>query len=456
MKKVTELLIEKYKPKTIKEFIGNHEVIEHVLKWANEWQKEKQQKPLFFYGQTGSGKTLLASLIAKEFNWQLFELNASDFRTKEDIERLAGTAAQNATFSAEKRLILIDEIDGLSSVDRGGLNAIIKIVRETRNPLILIANDIYADKSFATLRNLTETLQFKKVNYLTLSNYMKSICEKEGIQFDDSIEVLAKNSSGDVRAALLDLQNYVTKKKLTKKELDLSSYREREENIFNILKELFKVKTFNEAKKIVNKSNFDLELLAAWIEENIPAFDSKDTARAFDYFSRADIYNGRIFNKQYYGFQKYSTDLSIPATVVSREKEYSWIKFNFPSILKKLSSSMKARNIKKSIALKLGRKIHASSKQVMQEDFSLLELLFSNKEQAIRFSAEFDFNEEEIAFLLKSSSETKKVQTIFEEAQRLKEKNILERLKGREEQEEIKPVTIKETEESKGRQATLF
>jgi len=449
------LLIEKYKPQSIKEFIGNNEIVSFSLKWAEDWQKNMQRKPLFFFGNTGTGKTLLATLIAKEFNWPLLELNASDFRTKESIERLAGIASQNSTFTFSKRLILIDEVDGLSSEDKGGLNAIIKIVRETKNPLILTAIDIYSDRSLAPLRNLTELMQFKKVNYVSIANYLKKICLNEKIEFEEkAIETIAKNSEGDVRAALLDLENAITAKKISEKNIELISIREREENIFNLLKELFKAKNFSEAKEIVSKSNFDLELLAAWLEENIPSvFDSKDTANSFNELSLADVFAGRIIKRQYYGFKRYTIDLNTVTPIVSREKEYhKWVNFKFPAILKKLSSTTKARNLKKSIALKISEKIHESSKEVMQQSFYLLEILFSNKEQAIRLAAEFDLNEEEIAFILKSKTETKKVETIYEEAQKLKEKNILAKIKKSEDFEEKK----EEKKEIEGRQARLI
>src|SRR3989344_8996439 len=92
-----ELWTETFNPKTTEEFIGNSEIVESAMKWAEAWGKGHKQKPLFLWGQSGAGKTCLAMLIAKLNGWDLFELNASDFRSKQIIEKLAGAAAMNAS-----------------------------------------------------------------------------------------------------------------------------------------------------------------------------------------------------------------------------------------------------------------------------------------------------------------------------------------------------------------------
>ncbi|GAI92250.1 unnamed protein product, partial [marine sediment metagenome] len=157
-----QLFPEKYFPKDFHEFIGNPEVVGRVNQWAQLWQQGKKQKPLLLYGSTGTGKTCLALLVAKQFNWQVFELNASDFRTKDSIERLAGAAAQGASFSNSFRLVLLDEVDGLQAVDRGGAGAIVKILKEAQNPVILTANNIYGDQKLAPIRQACDLVQFRR------------------------------------------------------------------------------------------------------------------------------------------------------------------------------------------------------------------------------------------------------------------------------------------------------
>lgn len=417
-----ELWTEKHAPKHWREFVGNPEVVVRVKAWAEAWQKGKKQKPLLLYGPAGNGKTTLALLCAREMNWQVFEMNASDFRTKDIIERLAGAASQGASFSGTKRLILLDEVDGLQAQDRGGAQAIAKILRETNNPVILTANDVYADKKLAVIRPYCELLQMKRVNALSIAKRLREICEKENVSFEKgALELLAKRSEGDVRAAILDLQTLAAKGKITVSDVESLSYREREQNIFMIVAQIMRAKSFAQVRLARARAEVDDELLLAWIEENIPLqYDPEDVSRAFDYISRGDMYEGRITKRQYFGLRRYSYDLMTACAVLSRSKEYKgWVKYQFPTILKRLHASMQARAIRQSICKKIGKRINESARSVAAYELPLIQTLFSDKGKAIAFTALFDFDENEIAFLLGKPSD-KQVSEIKEEAEKLK------------------------------------
>ncbi len=414
---------EKYFPKEWSEFIGNSEAVSQARKWADSWQKGKKLKPLLLYGSPGNGKTTLALLLAQKMGWTVFELNASDFRTKEIIERLAGSASQSASFTGKPRLVLLDEVDGLQRQDRGGASAILKLLKETQHPVILTANEIYGIQKLTPVVHYCEKIHFKKINYLSIAKRLREICELEGIHFnEEAIKELAQNSGGDMRAALLDLQTLAAKGSISRPDLNALGYREREENIFKVLRDIFRAKSFEEARNARFKSEADDELLMRWIEENIPReFSTEDQARAFDYYSRGDKFEGRIFKRQHYGFRRYSYELMSTCTALSRHSvSHSWVQYQFPSLLKKLSKSRAVREIKNSLSKKVGRKMHSSARGVMQHELPLLFLLFGKKENAVLLSALFDFNEKEIAFLLGTKPETKKVQKIREEAAELR------------------------------------
>lgn len=423
------LFTEKHSPKEWNQFIGNSEILEKTKKWAEAWEKGKPQKPLLFYGSPGNGKTALALLTAGVMNWDLFELNASDFRTKEIIERLAGAASQGASFSGKKRLILLDEIDGLQRQDRGGAGAVSKILKNSNNPVILTANDIYANQKLAAIRSNSELLHFKKINYLSIAKYLREICEKELISFDEeAVKELAKNSEGDLRAALLDLQSLSFEGKVDSEKVKEIDFRQRNENVFNIIRKIFRSNSLQEIREARYKSEVDSDLLMQWIHENIPReFKETDISAAMDFFSKGDVFEGRIFKRQNYGFKRYSYDLMSAGATLSRENQYSgWTQYMFPQLIKSLSASKSVRTTKLSLCKKIAKKIHSSSKGVMQNELSLIQEIFSSKgkEKPIQLAYLFGFDENEIAFLMNTKPETKKVQTILESAQKLKEKSI--------------------------------
>ncbi|MCX6801657.1 MAG: hypothetical protein NT067_00940, partial [Candidatus Diapherotrites archaeon] len=205
------------------------------------------------------------------------------------------------------------------------------------------------------------------------------------------------------------------------KDVESMGGREREENIFSTVRTLFKAKTLEESRKARFKSEVDEELLARWVEENIPIeFDYSDTARAFDFFSRGDVFEGRIFKRQDYGMRRYSLDLMTACSLLSREKEYhGWIQYQFPQLLRKLSASRSARETRLSICKKIGKQINSSAHAVMQYELPMLVELFSDKAKAAGLTAQFGFDEREVAFLMQTKPETKKVQSVLEEAEKL-------------------------------------
>jgi len=419
-----ELWTEKHAPNNWGEFIGNQNVVLRVRQWAEAWQNGKRQKPLFLYGPVGNGKTTLALLCAKMFGWQLFEMNASDSRTRDIIEKLAGAASQGASFSGGLRLILLDEVDGLQAQDRGGAEAIAKILKETKNPIILTANDIYANRKLASIRAYSEPLEMRRVHVVQIAKLLQKICLAENVPFEkEAITLLAKRSGGDVRAAILDLQTVATQGKLTVEYVNELSYREREENIFTTVATIMRAKNFSQVRIARAKADVDSDLLNAWISENIPRqFDAKDTAKAFNYISKADVFEGRIMKRQYYGLKRYSYDLATACAVLSRSRDYSgWVRYQFPKIIKELSASRQQRAIRQSLCKKVGKVINASATSVSRYELPLIKLLFTKQGTAVALTALFGFDEKEIAFLLgkaKAEKTAEKIKKLAEELHR--------------------------------------
>ena len=428
---MSQLLVDKYYPKNFDEFIGNVEIVDSARKWAEKWDENKAQKPLCFFGQSGSGKTTLAYIIAKSMGWEIFEMNSSNFRTKDDIEKIAGVAAGNSSLFGTKRLILLDEVDGLQSQDRGGAGAIFSLIKETTNPVILTANNIYSDRKLVPLRTLTELKEFRKINYLSIAKRLREICTEEGIEFDpDAIKELAKNSGGDFRSALLDVQSLAPNIQMSDvKEL---YPRGRKEKIFPVMTKIFKGHDAMEIQQVAWNSEVSGDLLMRWVEENIPRqFEGEDISNAFNILSRADIFNGRIWRRQHYGFMKYSSALSTWGVGLSRSKDYQgWRPFQFPSLLSSLSASTSKRELKKKIAEKIGKKMHTSKRQGIK-DIPFIQMFLENKELAPNTNAYFEFDDKELAFLMNTKSDTKKVKTLIEESKEIQKDIIREKIHGK-------------------------
>ena len=75
------LLNEKYRPKTLNEFVGNEAIKTKIQKYLD--QDDIQN--FIFYSNSGTGKTTLAKIIINELDCDYLFLNASDERGIETI-----------------------------------------------------------------------------------------------------------------------------------------------------------------------------------------------------------------------------------------------------------------------------------------------------------------------------------------------------------------------------------
>lgn len=448
---MSQLWTEKFFPSSLSGFVGNSDVVDQAVKWGEAWTLGKEQKPLLLVGPPGVGKTCLCVLLARHFGWGTFELNGSDFRDKDTIERVVSGAALNAPLFGSRRLVLLDEVDSLSSADRGGAQAILKVLKESKNPVILTANDVYSNQKLSGIRNYCQKIEFKKINYLSISKRLKEILAGEGVLFDEeAVKELSRRSDGDFRGALLDLQTITLSGSVSMESISLLGEREKPEKVFKVMSKIFHAKSFVEVRDAMFYSEISNDLLFLWVEENIPIqFTGNDVSSAFDFLSRADVFNGRIFFRQYFGFMKYSSDLMALGVNSSRTREYhSFTPFRFPAILSKLSRTSGQREMKKNVLKKIGKKIHSSVRKIAVQDMPFFSLVFEDKKSAAVFFSEFGFELEEVAFLLGAKPDSKKALSVFEEAQNIRREKIASKNR--------KTFLVQVQENNEERQSKLF
>ena len=159
---------EKYRSKSLKDIENQQEAIQKLKRFISGFGKNSKKKAAIVYGPSGSGKTSLIYAIAYDMKFEVIELNASDFRSKKDIENIIMPAINQKSLFFKSKIILIDEIDGISgNKDRGGIQALVSLINDTNYPILLTANDIWQDK-FNSLRQKAELIQPVSYTHLTL------------------------------------------------------------------------------------------------------------------------------------------------------------------------------------------------------------------------------------------------------------------------------------------------
>jgi replication factor C large subunit len=304
----------RFRPCTLKEIAGNERAIRQLQTWLKSWGKRiPKQRAAFLYGPPGVGKTCSVIALADDLGYDLMEVNASDYRTKKNLDALIGRSIrQRVTITGKPRMILFDELEGVSGrQDFGGIGAIASIIKATEIPVVLVATSMgerWADK-FRPLRDISLHIEYDHVPFSQILARLRTIVEELGIEVDeDVLELLADRSEGDLRSTINDLEAIAQgRTRVTMAEASGLSARDRKDYTPDALMKMFSAKTLWEARRIISSAHISYDDLFNWIYENLPLVldDPLELAEGMDALSRADIHQTRARRTQNYRLIKY-------------------------------------------------------------------------------------------------------------------------------------------------------
>jgi len=340
-----------------------------------------KKKALLLYGSAGVGKTTLAYVLANELGYEIFELNASDLRNRTKLDEVMKPSVQQQSLFSKGKIILIDEVDGVTATEYGGLAELILLIEKTKHPVVLTCNDVWQHK-FSLLRQKCEMLGLKDLSYNVILSLLVKITRLEGKKIpEDIIQEIASKSRGDIRAALNDLQSIINIEdfELAREEIHL---REKTQTVFNSLKEIFQLRINNETLEAYNNVDLEIDQIMLWLEENLPLeYRGEELAKAFNALSKADVFKGRIHRQQYWHFltyQNFFMTAGIAAAKGDRKITNKFTKYNPPKRILKIWMANQRNAKKKSIAGKFAELTHTSKKRALR-DFSILALITDTK-----------------------------------------------------------------------------
>lgn len=372
-----ELWTDKYKPKTLNDFIINNDIKIKIKKWLNDFKTKKNTNNcLFLVGPPGVGKTTISHLILKEFNYDIIELNASDIRTQKlvrsKIEDILGKRnVLNLLCKKNKEIaIIMDEIDGMTMGERSGLSELIKIIAPkknfiaknkskynylTINPFICISNTL--DKKLNDLKAKSTFIKFSNPSNFLLNKYAKQILSKENITIDEEIlNIIVSKCQFDYRRLLILLE-YVYKSNIVLDKESVINLLENFENkninhtYYECIDKMFK--KYNGIDKTIELFNSNKSLIPMIIYENFNEYiiknktDTKDVKldnilKIYKNYSDSDIIDYKISINQCWSL--YNTNCIFkcvePSYIMNNMKKASYNKYNtlnFSSLLNKVS-----------------------------------------------------------------------------------------------------------------------
>lgn len=436
---------ELYRPEKLEEIAGQPKALKELIAWFNTWPEQK--KAVILYGRAGIGKTSTVLAMAKEFNADLIELNASDQRNKDVIERIVGNAATSSTLDGSRKIILLDEADNVyGREDKGGNQALSKIIGITKNPIILIANEYWEIPQ--GIRNKAKMIEFRTLLPASILKVLKRIAETEQLSVPGSVlQQIAKNANGDLRAALNDLES------LTGEEY--TNPRDIQKSIFQGLSSVFRSHSVEVRKEFWNIDMQPRDALL-WIGENMPlVYSPPDTAKGYYYLSRADVFLGRVMRRQYYKLWAYAMDLMTSGVSIARSGKYHFARFQRPSYFAALARSRKDRDMRGSLYSKIAEKCHCSFYEA-KEYVIMMKALETQLERAASLCIFFELDEDEILYVFKKGEKILKSLEDLKKEKREKKKIDTREIKKEDIGQTTEEEPKKERKNKDSKQKTLF
>lgn len=238
----SQLWTSKYAPTAMNQICGNKGQVEKIQNWLKGWKKAHKYefmkkgadgtggyRAIIIHGPPGIGKTTAAHLAAKLAGYDVLESNASDTRSKKMVESgvtdvlnnrslLGYFAGDGKTVDATKQniVLIMDEVDGMSAGDRGGVGALARLCKKTDIPMILICNERRQPK-MKPFDHVTLDIPFRRPTTDQVRSRIATICLREGLKLPmQVIEALIEGSNKDIRQII----NMISTAKLDQDAMD--------------------------------------------------------------------------------------------------------------------------------------------------------------------------------------------------------------------------------------------
>jgi len=209
------------------------------------------RRGIYIYGSPGTGKTYFVKDILKKLNYDVILFDAGDFRNKTVIDTITKHNMSDTNIlslfnkKTKKLAIIMDEIDGMNSGDKGGINSLIKLIRPKKTkkqkkeditmiPIICIGN-YHIDKKIKEMMKVCVPIELKTPTTEQIEIMVKLIMPKLDPCLLNNITLFIQ---GDLRKLKSTFDIYTNQQSILKNKL---------------IHTMFQPKAYNEDTKVITK-----------------------------------------------------------------------------------------------------------------------------------------------------------------------------------------------------------
>uniref|UniRef100_A0A8C2FZY0 Replication factor C subunit 1 n=1 Tax=Cyprinus carpio TaxID=7962 RepID=A0A8C2FZY0_CYPCA len=451
------LWVDKYRPRSLKNLIGqqgDQSCANKLLRWLQNWHKHHSAKfgkvgskddgsgfkAALLSGPPGVGKTTTAALVCEELGYSYVEMNASCTRSKNSLKEVIAESLNNTSIKnfysgasqtvSSKHVLIMDEVDGMAgNEDRGGIQEMIGLIKQSKIPIICMCNDRNHQK-IRSLANYCYDLRFQRPRVEQIKGAVMSIAFKEGLKIPPpALNEVILASNQDIRQVLHNLSMWSAKDKVmtydqakadannAKKDMKLGP--------FDVCRKVFASGEETAHMSLIDKSDLffhDYSLAPLFVQENYlhvrPAAAGGNLKNHLVLLSKTadSICDGDLVDKQIRSRQAWSLlpTQAIYASVLPGELMRGYMSQfpTFPSWLGKFSSTGKHSRIIQELASHMSLKT-LSSKEAINLDYlpyfrsAILEPLQSQgsegASQSVKLMDDYDIIKEDVDNIMEIS-----------------------------------------------------
>jgi len=313
--------------------------------------------------------------------------------------------------------------------DRGGLGAIARLVRDTRQPVVLTVNDDRVLTRYSTVfRSGVARIRFYPIRDPELAARLEEVVRSERLQVGAGVvDAIVRKARGDLRAALNDL-DAVAPLPPGPAQLSVLTVRDLAADLELLTEEALTSARFYRAGEVRDRLDAPPDDLLPWIEENIPHYapDPRHREAAFDALASADLFLNRARRQRVWGLWAYASELQTGGVSVNLHDRPVPVTrgVSFPQFLGEMGRSRSARNVRESLADKVGHRFHASHAKTRETLLPFLERIAYELRSTPKrpeltrvmqgIVRELELTEEEVGYLLDAAPDSAEVRSLRE------------------------------------------